>query len=54
MPHYTEHKIESLNTGGSYRVCVRADNDVGEGPFSPWTKVYTLPADANYGKGKKK
>jgi hypothetical protein len=53
MPHFNQFKVESLKAGGSYRVCVRADNNVGEGPFSPWTKVYTLPKDDNFGKNKK-
>jgi hypothetical protein len=53
MAHFTDFKIESLRTGGSYRVCVRADNAVGEGEYSPWTKVYTLPKDNDYGKKKK-
>lgn len=53
MAHFSDYKIDSLKAGGSYRVCVRADNEVGEGPFSTWTKVYTLPKDNDYGKNKK-
>ncbi len=45
LPHFSESKIDGLNPGGSYRVCIRADNIVGEGEFSPWTKVFTLPKE---------
>lgn len=45
MPHCNEYKLEGLRPGGSYRLCLRADNNVGEGPFSNWTKVVRLPKD---------
>ncbi len=54
MPHMSDYKIENLKAGGSYRVCVRADNDVGEGPFSTWTKIYTLPKDEDFSKKNKR
>ena len=50
MPHLNQYKIENLNAGGSYRACIRADNHVGEGPFSPWTKVFMLPNDNDFGR----
>jgi hypothetical protein len=45
MPHSSEFKIEGLKPGASYRMCIRADNHVGEGDFSNWTNVVRLPKD---------
>ena len=45
MPHSNEYKIEGLKPGASYKMCIRADNSVGEGEFSNWTKVVKLPKD---------
>jgi hypothetical protein len=45
MSHATEHRIESLNPGGKYKVCILAQNQIGEGEYSNWTQVITLPRD---------
>lgn len=45
MAHCNEFKLEGLKPGASYRMCIRADNNVGEGEFSNWTKVVRLPKD---------
>jgi hypothetical protein len=43
LPYTNEHKIEHLRPGGKYRLCIRADNKVGQGEYSNWTKTVTLP-----------
>ncbi len=45
LPHATEHRIESLNPGGKYKVCILAQNQIGDGEFSNWTNIVTLPKD---------
>jgi hypothetical protein len=52
MEYQAVTEFESLVPGGTYRVSIRADNGVGEGPFSIWTKVLTLPTE-NRSKKKK-
>lgn len=45
-PHKSEHKLEGLNPGGSYQVCIRAENAIGLGMSSNWSKVVVLPKEA--------
>lgn len=45
LPHATEHRIESLLPGGKYKVCIVAQNNIGEGDYSNWTQIVTLPKD---------
>ena len=45
LPHATEHRIESLNPGGKYKLCIMAQNQIGDSEFSNWTQVITLPKD---------
>jgi hypothetical protein len=53
LPYTNEHKIEHLRPGAKYRACIRADNKVGSGEYSNWTKVISLPVNFD-SVGKKK